>query len=151
MVCRLNRLYQKRVCHQCVHLAHWFRLFAGAKFNGCKDGSTSHEQCSNMGIKLLFLQILYFSICFQVSRSPRKMRALLHKNYLRIMRNRSVLMYFFISPILQVSLYCLAVGSDPMNMKLAIANMEVNGTVTSTIVWQWSNPSVELIFFPFTK
>ncbi|XP_037028450.1 ABC transporter G family member 20-like [Bradysia coprophila] len=58
----------------------------------------------------------------------RKQRALLKKNFLRIWRNLPILLFCFLAPIVQIVIFCLAIGRDPHGLTLAIANMEVNGT-----------------------
>lgn len=44
-------------------------------------------------------------------------------------RNVGVMLFIFALPVMQVILFCLAIGRDPNGLKLAIANMEMNGTV----------------------
>lgn len=57
------------------------------------------------------------------------MQALLQKNFLRMWRNVGVMLFIFALPVMQVILFCLAIGRDPTGLKLAISNMEMNGTV----------------------
>lgn len=59
------------------------------------------------------------------------MRALLQKNFLRMWRNVGVMMFIFALPVMQVILFCLAIGREPTGLKLAIANLEMNDTVVS--------------------
>ncbi|XP_077286467.1 ABC-type transporter snustorr isoform X2 [Arctopsyche grandis] len=54
-----------------------------------------------------------------------KMRALLQKNFLRMWRNVGIMLFIFALPVMQVILFCLAVGRDPTGLKLAIVNHEV--------------------------
>lgn len=63
--------------------------------------------------------------------SRGKMRALLQKNFLRMWRNVGVMLFIFALPVMQVILFCLAIGRDPTGLKLAVANMEMNDTVVS--------------------
>lgn len=74
----------------------------------------------------------YFSICFQIT-SRGKIRALLQKNFLRMWRNVGVMLFIFALPVMQVILFCLAIGRDPNGLKLAVANMEMNGTVSQKL------------------
>lgn len=53
-----------------------------------------------------------------------KMRALLQKNFLRMWRNVGVMLFIFALPVMQVILFCLAIGGDPKGLKLAIVNNE---------------------------
>lgn len=59
-----------------------------------------------------------------------KFRALLQKNFLRMWRNVGVMLFIFALPVMQVILFCLAIGRDPTGLKVAVANMEMNGTVS---------------------
>lgn len=47
-----------------------------------------------------------------------KMRALLQKNFLRMWRNVGIMLFIFALPVMQVILFCLAVGRDPTGLKL---------------------------------
>ena len=40
------------------------------------------------------------------------------------------MLFIFALPVMQVILFCLAIGRDPTGLKLAVANMEMNGTVS---------------------
>lgn len=53
------------------------------------------------------------------------MRALLQKNFLRMWRNVGVMLFIFALPVMQVILFCLAIGRDPSGLKLAIVNNEM--------------------------
>ncbi|PSN33181.1 hypothetical protein C0J52_26299 [Blattella germanica] len=57
-----------------------------------------------------------------------KMRALLQKNFLRMWRNVGVMLFIFALPVMQVILFCLAIGRDPTGLHLAIVNDELNST-----------------------
>lgn len=53
-----------------------------------------------------------------------KLKALLTKNFLRMWRNVGVMLFIFALPVMQVILFCLAIGGDPKALKLAIVNHE---------------------------
>lgn len=55
-----------------------------------------------------------------------KMKALLQKNFLRMWRNVGVMLFIFALPVMQVILFCLAIGRDPTGLKLAIVNSEMD-------------------------
>ncbi|CAH1154038.1 unnamed protein product [Phaedon cochleariae] len=57
-----------------------------------------------------------------------KLKALLQKNFLRMWRNVGVMLFIFALPVMQVILFCLAIGGDPRGLKLAIVNHEKNYT-----------------------
>jgi hypothetical protein len=56
------------------------------------------------------------------------MRALLQKNFLRMWRNVGVMLFIFALPVMQVILFCLAIGRDPTGLRIAIVNKEMNST-----------------------
>ncbi|XP_059611334.1 ABC transporter G family member 23 isoform X2 [Phlebotomus argentipes] len=66
------------------------------------------------------------SNCFNIT-SRGKIRALLQKNFLRMWRNVGVMLFIFALPVMQVILFCLAIGRDPTGLKLAIVNQEIEG------------------------
>ncbi|XP_049823696.1 ABC transporter G family member 20 isoform X3 [Aethina tumida] len=53
-----------------------------------------------------------------------KIRALMQKNFLKMWRNVGVMLFIFALPVMQVILFCLAIGGDPKGLKLAIVNHE---------------------------
>lgn len=53
-----------------------------------------------------------------------KNKAMLMKNLLRMWRNPGVMIFIFFLPVLQVILFCIAIGQDPNNLNLAIFNDE---------------------------
>lgn len=63
-----------------------------------------------------------------------KTRALLQKNLLRMWRNVGVMLFIFALPVMQVILFCLAIGRDPTGLKLAIVNHEMIGDVSGVLV-----------------
>lgn len=40
-----------------------------------------------------------------------------------------MMLFIFVLPVMQVILFCLAIGRDPTGLRLAIANMEMNDTI----------------------
>ncbi|XP_063389305.1 ABC transporter G family member 23 [Cydia fagiglandana] len=58
--------------------------------------------------------------------SRGKIKALIQKNFLRMWRNIGVMLFIFVLPVMQVILFCLAIGRDPSGLKLAIVNNDVN-------------------------
>uniref|UniRef100_A0A8D8XZL9 ABC transporter G family member 20 n=1 Tax=Cacopsylla melanoneura TaxID=428564 RepID=A0A8D8XZL9_9HEMI len=55
-----------------------------------------------------------------------KTKALLQKNFLRMWRNVGVMLFIFALPVMQVILFCLAIGRDPTGLHLAIVNQEMD-------------------------
>ncbi|KAF2903928.1 hypothetical protein ILUMI_02243 [Ignelater luminosus] len=78
------------------------------KSNGC-DGCTGCSDITSVG----------------------KIRALLQKNFLRMWRNVGVMLFIFALPVMQVILFCMAIGRDPTDLKIGIVNHETNYTNTS--------------------
>ncbi|XP_053995449.1 ABC transporter G family member 20 isoform X1 [Hylaeus anthracinus] len=76
---------------------------------------SSTLECNNCGT---------FSDCYKIT-STGKMKALLQKNFLRMWRNVGVMLFIFALPVMQVILFCLAIGRDPTGLKLAIVNHEM--------------------------
>ncbi|KAG7190145.1 hypothetical protein KM043_006275 [Ampulex compressa] len=65
-----------------------------------------------------------FADCYKIT-TPGKIKALLQKNFLRMWRNVGVMLFIFALPVMQVILFCLAIGRDPTGLKLAIVNHEI--------------------------
>ncbi|CAH0721324.1 unnamed protein product, partial [Brenthis ino] len=63
--------------------------------------------------------------CFNLT-SRGKIKALIQKNFLRMWRNIGVMLFIFALPVMQVILFCLAIGRDPSGLRLAIVNHDVN-------------------------
>ncbi|CAH0597589.1 unnamed protein product [Chrysodeixis includens] len=57
--------------------------------------------------------------------SRGKIKALIQKNFLRMWRNIGVMLFIFVLPVMQVILFCLAIGRDPSGLRLAIVNDDV--------------------------
>lgn len=61
---------------------------------------------------------------------PHHMKALIWKNFLWMWRNVGVMAFIIGLPCLQIILFCWAIGHDPTGLKIAVANLELNGTAT---------------------
>ncbi|XP_050435572.1 ABC transporter G family member 23-like [Adelges cooleyi] len=55
-----------------------------------------------------------------------KTKALLQKNFLRIWRNVGMMLFMFALPVIEVVLFCWAIGRDPKDLHLAVANSEMD-------------------------
>ncbi|CAG9569104.1 unnamed protein product [Danaus chrysippus] len=62
--------------------------------------------------------------CFNLT-SRGKIKALIQKNFLRMWRNIGVMLFIFALPVMQVILFCLAIGRDPTGLRLAVVNDDV--------------------------
>ena len=85
--------------------------------------------------------------CFSIKR----LRNEVHKNFLKIYRNIGGLLFQIILPILQVILFCYAIGRDPVELKMIVFNEE-----SSCVSWASgcvfpnpgsSHPNLSCIFF----
>lgn len=56
-----------------------------------------------------------------------KVRACMLKTFNRMKKRVGFLIYQFVLPALQVSLFCLAIGQDPKDLSIAVVNGENNG------------------------
>ena len=65
-------------------------------------------------------------VCYNLLQWSR-LKALLVKNFIRMWRNLGFLVFQFIIPTVQVSLFCLAIGREPKGMTVAVVNEEVGG------------------------
>lgn len=66
-----------------------------------------------------------------------QMRALVFKNFLTLWRNPGILLFFLALPVVQVILFCTAIGGEPSNLPLAIVNDEIkNLTITNECNFQ---------------
>ena len=65
-------------------------------------------------------------LCYDLLQWTR-LKALLVKNFIRMWRNLGFLVFQFIIPTVQVSLFCLAIDRDPKGMTVAVVNEEVGG------------------------
>ncbi|XP_020718098.1 ABC transporter G family member 20 isoform X2 [Ceratitis capitata] len=54
------------------------------------------------------------------------MRALVWKNFLWMWRNVGVMLFIVALPVVQIILFCYAIGHDPTGLKLAVANGELS-------------------------
>nr|CAD7442592.1 unnamed protein product [Timema bartmani] len=55
-----------------------------------------------------------------------RMKALIWKNFLWMWRNVGVMLFIFLLPVLQIILFCLSIGRDPLGLHLAVFNQELN-------------------------
>lgn len=56
---------------------------------------------------------------------PRNVAALFWKNMTRIFRNPGLLLFQFVNPMIQIALFCLAIGRNLEGVKVAIVNNDI--------------------------
>ncbi|XP_063989442.1 ABC transporter G family member 23 isoform X2 [Diachasmimorpha longicaudata] len=59
---------------------------------------------------------------------PQHMKALIWKNFLWMWRNVGVMLFIIGLPVMQTILFCLSIGKDPVGLRLAIVNHELNNS-----------------------
>ncbi|XP_012140627.1 ABC transporter G family member 23 [Megachile rotundata] len=57
------------------------------------------------------------------------MKALIWKNFLWMWRNVGMMLFIIGLPVAEIILFCLSIGKDPMNLKIAIVNHELNNSM----------------------
>ncbi|XP_023314051.1 ABC transporter G family member 23 isoform X1 [Trichogramma pretiosum] len=77
-----------------------------------------------------------FADCYSIT-TKGKIKALLQKNFLRMWRNVGVMLFIFALPVMQVNLFCLAIGRDPTDLKIAVVNDEM---IWETKDCNWTQP-----------
>ncbi|XP_024947610.1 ABC transporter G family member 23 isoform X2 [Cephus cinctus] len=60
---------------------------------------------------------------------PQHMKALIWKNFLWMWRNVGIMAFIIGLPVVQIILFCLSIGKDPVGLKLAIVNNELNNSM----------------------
>ncbi|XP_022100024.1 ABC transporter G family member 20-like isoform X2 [Acanthaster planci] len=83
--------------------------------------------------------------CSDIFLSPAHLWALMVKNIIRIMRNPGILFFTVVIPILQTSLFCLAVGNDPRDLSVAVANLDHPPILSKLYLQQIDNYTVHQI------
>ncbi|XP_076631751.1 ABC transporter G family member 23 [Colletes latitarsis] len=61
--------------------------------------------------------------------NPLHMKALIWKNFLWMWRNVGIMLFIIGLPVAQIVLFCLSIGKDPIGLKIAIANHELNNSM----------------------
>ncbi|XP_071806298.1 ABC transporter G family member 20-like [Asterias amurensis] len=85
------------------------------------------------------------SCCKNDFFSLSRLWALMVKNVIRIMRNPGVVFFSIIIPILQTSLFCLAIGNDPRDLPVAVVNNEVPPQLSLLYLQNVNNYSVHQV------
>ncbi|XP_076758531.1 ABC transporter G family member 23 [Xylocopa sonorina] len=71
----------------------------------------------------------------------KHMKALIWKNFLWMWRNVGIMLFIIGLPVAQIVLFCLSIGKDPVGLKLAVVNHELNNSndpCTPTIGCDWT-------------
>ncbi|KAK2575825.1 hypothetical protein KPH14_007203 [Odynerus spinipes] len=65
--------------------------------------------------------------------NPKHMKALIWKNFLWMWRNFGIMAFIIGLPVVQIILFCLSIGKNPIGLKLAIVNNELNNSMDACI------------------
>lgn len=60
---------------------------------------------------------------------PQHMKALIWKNFLWMWRNVGIMAFIIGLPVAQIILFCVSIGKDPVGLKMAIVNNELNNSM----------------------
>ncbi|KAL0122984.1 hypothetical protein PUN28_007557 [Cardiocondyla obscurior] len=61
--------------------------------------------------------------------NPSHMKTLIWKNFLWMWRNVGIMLFIIGLPVAQIVLFCISIGKDPIGLKLAIVNNELNNSM----------------------
>lgn len=64
---------------------------------------------------------------------PMHMKALVWKNFLWMWRNVGIMLFIIGLPVVQIILFCLSIGKDPVGLNIAIVNHELNNSMEPCI------------------
>lgn len=64
---------------------------------------------------------------------PQHMKALVWKNFLWMWRNVGIMLFIIGLPVVQIILFCLSIGKDPVDLKIAVVNHELNSSMEPCI------------------
>ncbi|XP_076175367.1 ABC transporter G family member 23 [Ptiloglossa arizonensis] len=80
--------------------------------------------------------------------NAQHMKALIWKNFLWMWRNVGMMLFIIGLPVVQIVLFCVSIGKDPVGLTLAIVNHELNNTMEScvpTVGCDWSQLSCRFL------
>nr|XP_050869462.1 ABC transporter G family member 20 [Vespula vulgaris] len=60
--------------------------------------------------------------------NPQHMKALIWKNFLWMWRNVGMMAFIIGLPVIQIVLFCISIGKDPIGLKIAIVNNELKNS-----------------------
>ncbi|KAI4501773.1 hypothetical protein M0802_003108 [Mischocyttarus mexicanus] len=63
----------------------------------------------------------------------KHMKALIWKNFLWMWRNFGIMAFIIGLPVIQIVIFCLSIGKDPINLRFALVNKELNSSMNECI------------------
>lgn len=64
---------------------------------------------------------------------PSHMKALVWKNFLWMWRNVGIMLFIIGLPVVQIILFCLSIGKDPVGLRMGIVNNELNSSMEECV------------------
>lgn len=83
-----------------------------------------------------------------LQRSASKTSALFQKNLIRLRRNLPVLLFQFLLPSIEVIIFCICIGRDPLNVPVAIFNGEFPVDYSSLFLSKLDNTTITQVSYP---
>lgn len=74
--------------------------------------------------------------------NAQHMKALIWKNFLWMWRNVGIMLFIIGLPVVQIILFCLSIGKDPVGLNIAIVNHELNNSMEACIPSKGCNISM---------
>ncbi|KAK0093638.1 hypothetical protein PV326_013045 [Microctonus aethiopoides] len=71
---------------------------------------------------------------FTMLLNPQHMKALIWKNFLWMWRNVGMMLFIIGLPVLQIIIFCLSIGKDPVNLGIGVVNFELMNSSYDTCV-----------------
>ncbi|XP_044021035.1 ABC transporter G family member 20-like isoform X2 [Aphidius gifuensis] len=65
--------------------------------------------------------------------NPQHMKAIIWKNFLWMWRNVGIMLFIIGLPVVQIILFCLSIGKDPVGLNIAIVNHELNNSMETCV------------------
>ncbi|CAG2162880.1 unnamed protein product [Oppiella nova] len=76
----------------------------------------------------------------------QRIKALIHKNYLKLKGNPMLVFFFLILPVIQITLFCESVVKQPDQLPVAIHSPEVNGNLSDAFIRFIDQKMMKLIY-----
>uniref|UniRef100_A0A1I8JCW0 RND transporter, hydrophobe/amphiphile efflux-1/heavy metal efflux family, permease protein n=1 Tax=Macrostomum lignano TaxID=282301 RepID=A0A1I8JCW0_9PLAT len=85
---------------------------------------------------------------FRSLPKPRRIGAVVLKDFTNMIRRIGFLLFQFSLPVLQIVLFCLCVGPEPRDLRLAIVNDDVSGNYSREFIESLDGKKLGKVIFP---
>uniref|UniRef100_A0A1I8GJ08 ABC transporter G family member 20 n=1 Tax=Macrostomum lignano TaxID=282301 RepID=A0A1I8GJ08_9PLAT len=85
---------------------------------------------------------------FRSLPKPRRIGAVVLKDFTNMIRRIGFLLFQFSLPVLQIVLFCLCVGPEPRDLRLAIVNDDVSGNYSREFIESLDGNKLGKVIFP---